>query len=439
MTVKILTGDCLEVLRTLPDESVHCCVTSPPYWGLRDYGTAQWEGGDPACDHDPRRQDSDSKSATNRGTSRDNLAGSGNCRKCGAHRIDSQLGLEPTPDEYVANMITVFREVRRVLRSDGVCFLNIGDSYARNGGTQGGENRELMHMEGKQQRMTAIPSGTALKEKDLCLIPERVVIALQQDGWWVRSKIIWAKKSPMPESCTDRPTNSWEPIFLLTKSANYFYDAEAVKEPTSSLNESHLSYRPNSLRIAREGRKEFQGKHEVSARMYSESGRNQRNVWHLGPEPFSEAHFAVFPTEIPRRSILAGTSEKGCCPKCGAPWERTTERQDKGYDGSKYGERAVDATGGAISGGTAKSTLGSSNGKLIGQTRTTGWEPGCKCDAGALVPCTVLDPFGGAGTTGLVADQLGRDAILIELNPEYVEMAKRRIEDDAGMFAMVKA
>jgi DNA modification methylase len=348
MTINILTGDCLEVLRTLPDESVHCCVTSPPYWRLRDYG------------------------------------------------VPGQLGLEPTPDAFVTAMVTVFREVRRVLRSDGVCFLNLGDSYANDGkwgGSTGGKHVKALHGQsiGRSKR------ETDLKPKDLCLIPWRVVLALQADGWWVRSIIAWAKKSPMPESCTDRPTSSWEPIFLLTKSASYFYDTEAVKEPSDNPERNAERYRydfsgssgadqVNDRRAVPEGKRIFDGT------------RNQRNVWHLGPEPFSEAHFATFPTEIPRRAILAGTSEKGCCHNCGAPWERITE-----------------------------------------STKTIGWELSCTCDAGSPIPCTVLDPFGGAGTTGLVADQLGRNAILIELNPDYVEMSRRRIKDDAGMFAKVSA
>jgi hypothetical protein len=244
---------------------------------------------------------------------------------------------------------------------------------------------------------------------------------------------VWTKKSPMPESVTDRPTSAHEKVFLLSKSARYFYDAEAVREDVNPNNDGSCSV------VERAGGTAFDaaGKPIGARRKYETiKGANLRNVWHLGPEPFPEAHFATFPTEIPRRAILAGTSEKGCCAKCGAPWVREVERKDQGYDGSRYGKRVVGASGGAKTGGTDRSTLGSSNGKLTGKSETTGWSPSCGCETG-IVPCTVLDPFLGSGTTALVSDRLGRDCIGIELNPAYSAMARRRIEDDAGLFAAV--
>lgn len=285
---RIIVADVLEGLASIDAGSVHCCVTSPPYWGLRDYG------------------------------------------------VDGQIGLEATPDEFVARMVEVFRAVRRVLRDDGTLWLNLGDCY-NSGGRGGNPNGPTSTLQGgrdnqeasRVKRYARKPSSTAthggwtetengaarvvcpsFKPKDLCMMPWRVALALQGDGWWLRSVIAWAKKSPMPESVTDRPTSSWEPIFLLTKSARYFYDAEAVKEP---LNTSGVPNAPGKHAGSNGNPTSYSGD-----RPEWPAGRNMRNVWHLGPEPYPEAHFATFPTEIPRRAIKAGTSERGCCPGCAA-------------------------------------------------------------------------------------------------------------------------
>ena len=266
MAYLIMQGDCIESMRSIPDESVQCCVTSPPYWGLRDYG------------------------------------------------VPGQIGLEPSPDEYVARMVEVFREVRRCLRDDGTLWLNLGDSYAKAGVSGLGLHTETSTT-GKPNPYAGvckeIPDG--LKPKDLCMIPWRVALALQADGWWLRSVIVWAKKSPMPESVTDRPTSSWEPIFLLAKSERYYYDAEAVKEPCG---EFHAGGKNNGLDSPKvpDPRKKQDALGKQTYTMFNArwsknpvSTRNQRNVWHLGPEPYAEAHFATFPTEIPRRAIMAGS------------------------------------------------------------------------------------------------------------------------------------
>lgn len=311
-------GDCLEVLRGMEDNSVHCCVTSPPYYGLRDYG------------------------------------------------MDGQIGLEPTPDEYVSRMVAVFREVRRVLRDDGTCWVNLGDSYAStkigntNGtgkttlGLVGGQGTfeaakragEELHTASKNIKRKT-PRG--LKPKDLIGIPWRVAFALQADGWYLRQDIIWAKSNPMPESVRDRCTKSHEYIFLLTKSARYFYDHEAVKEPSL--------YPPGTRQNVEKGG--FNSKYsEGSGRKGDESfraireKRNRRSVWTVATRPYSGAHFAVFPPQLIEPCILAG------CPVGG----------------------------------------------------------------------TVLDPFAGSGTTGAVALTHDRQFIGIELNPEYLELAKQRIE-----------
>jgi DNA modification methylase len=243
MTVRIMQGDVREKLAELPADFFDCIVTSPPYYGLRDYGTARWEGGDPACDH---RAPSRFDYALNAGLgpigaqTQQSNAGSGpqqfrSICKCGARRIDTQIGLEPTLDAYLETMVGVCRELRRVLKPSGVFFLNIGDSYAGAGGSRTAEQAGK-HGYWENPNINHRVNGAAdgLKPKDLCLVPERLGIALQADGWLVRSHIIWAKKNPMPESCTDRPTSAHETIWMLTKSQRYFWDAEAVKEDRAS-------------------------------------------------------------------------------------------------------------------------------------------------------------------------------------------------------------
>ena len=221
-------------------------------------------------------------------------------------------------------------------------------------------------------------------------------------------------------------------VFLLTKSERYFYDADAIAEDSAY---------PGDRAIRTDTRKAFGascsdgGSRARTGRPTGET-RNARNVWTIATQPYSGAHFATMPPDLAERCIKAGSSEKGCCPHCGSPWRRETFRIDQGYDGSRYGERAVAATGGAKTGGTAASTLGSSNGRLTGKSQTIGWRANCAC-LEFPVPAKILDPFGGAGTTGIVADRLGRDATLIELNPAYRELASVRIEDDAPLFAKV--
>lgn len=339
MTVRIITGDCREALRGLPDESVHCVVTSPPYWGLRDYGTGQ-----------------------------------------------AGIGLEASLAEHIEALRGVFADVRRVLRSDGTLWLNYGDAYC--GGGRGGNPGDSEHVKQATNAGSLSVRGKVrrnpLKPKDLLGLPWRLAFALQDDGWWLRSDIIWAKPNPMPESIKDRPTRAHEYVFLMSKAERYWYDADAIKTPISDVSAARLT-QPNidqqqggpkddkegnrshwrTLRNQREkliAGEKWLGRHEgYQAVKDALGGANARTVWNIASEPFPEAHFATFPTELAERCIKAG------CPVGG----------------------------------------------------------------------TVLDPFGGAGTAGLVADRLQRDAILIELNPEYVAMAERRIKGDAPMFVEV--
>ena len=351
-----ITGNCLDILPTLEANSIQCCVTSPPYYGLRDYGTAKWEGGDSECSHkfatggykstglNCKRDENnwkaiDSKSGQTWQQYKDI------CPKCGAIRVDGQLGLEKSPEEYVAKMVEVFREVRRVLRRDGTLWLNLGDSYNGSGGAGGDYNKGGLKEGQPKYNGRNIPS---LKPKDLVGIPWRVAFALQADGWYLRQDIIWAKPNPMPESVKDRCTKSHEYIFLLTKSARYYYDTDAVKEPLSSPPHAPGN---NKLDASRND-------HDQMQKVWGLDGtRNRRSVWTITTKPFKEAHFATFPPEIPEICIKAG---------------------------SRPGDM-------------------------------------------------ILDPFSGAATTGLVAERLGREYIGIELNPDYVKMADKRVYDFGGV------
>ncbi|HEY3620588.1 MAG TPA: site-specific DNA-methyltransferase [Candidatus Sulfotelmatobacter sp.] len=393
MTVLIVQGHVMDMLRRIDDESVHCVVTSPPYYGLRSYGTEpQMWGGDWDHNHD------DSEI----------------CR-CG--RWVGHLGLEPTPELFIQHLVEIFREVRRVLRKDGTLWLNIGDSYAAgktgrdDSGDRGGArfHGQPAHA-GHKPSQRKPPTGT--KPKDLLMIPSQLALALRADGWWLRSEIVWAKKAPMPESCTDRPTCAHEKVFLLTKSARYFYDQDAVRdEPTGRTDPISSFGKPGTPR--QDGTRSYQLDGSV--------GRNMRNVWHLGPKPFPEAHFATYPPGIPRRAILAGTSAKGVCPKCGAPWVRET-KVIGGVRGRIIDTHADDAVKGNTHG--ASTYHGATRAEYESQkVETIGWRPSCSCDAGEPIPGMVLDCFLGSGTTALVADQLGRDCIGIELSPQYAAMA----------------
>lgn len=244
MTWEVREGDALERLREMPAESVQCCVTSPPYYGLRDYGTGEWEGGGDDCDHKmPSRVDEAKAVAASTLDGSKDTQGHlqepsyrDSCGKCGARRVDRQIGLEQTPDEYVAKLVDVFREVRRVLRADGTLWLNIGDSYAGGGyanhtinGPDWYAAASLDKRRDRQQKLKKAAESVGIKPKDLLMIPAQLALALRADGWWLRSDIIWSKPNPMPESVTDRPTNAYEHVFLLAKSARYFYDADAIR------------------------------------------------------------------------------------------------------------------------------------------------------------------------------------------------------------------
>jgi DNA modification methylase len=442
----VYQGDCRAVLATLPAESVHCVVTSPPYWGLRDYGTATWEGGDVECDHRHQLGGEGATSAkqnTSAGTQ--TIAYRDTCGKCGATRQDSQLGLEPTPEQYVANMVAVFREVRRVLRDDGTLWLNLGDSYASKWPTRRPERSEIGAGSLENGKREARPErmGPGLKDKDLVGIPWRVAFALQADGWYLRSDIIWSKPNPMPESVTDRPTKSHEYLFLLAKSERYYFDADAVKEGRGDSNLSRAeaiassgtdgiptsaAKLPDSPYHAHKGAR--RGIHGVGTTFVADpAGRNIRSVWTIATQPYPGAHFATFPPKLVEPCIKAGTSERGVCPECGAPWRRVVA--DRG-EGPQFAPLAIEASGALPDGPGTHRNMGGRYQKWLDDnpTQTLGWQPSCPCfltmPTMAPIPATVLDPFAGSGTTGMVAQSLSRRAVLIDLNAEYIEQQLRR-------------
>lgn len=374
---EILVGDCVQSMRGLPEACVQTCVTSPPYWGLRDYGI---------------------------------------------HDQPGAVGLEATLDDHLEAMVRVFREVRRVLRPDGTLWLNLGDSYAGTGQKPGVGNDPKYGAGRDGMRGKWRPGGA--KPKDLMGLPWRVAFALQEDGWWLRSDTIWHKPNPMPESVQDRPTRAHEYVFLLAKRESYFYDAQAVAEPWVE--------RANDLRRARAKHPGYLGKHaagyggSVKGQPVGDpnGGRNLRSVWQIPTQPFADAHFATFPEALVETCIKATTSAKGACSTCGAPIERNVPLDVPLDDATVLGAREKGT--GRVKGRQRPPPQPGRPGAWS-TARTTGWAPSCDCPAGGVSPCVVLDPFFGSGTTGLVAKRLGRDFIGCELNPAYVDIAHRRL------------
>ena len=481
---KIYHGHVLNVLKELQDESVHMCVTSPPYWGLRDYGIESqiWDG-DPDCLHvwgdenkSYQRIRNGDKGGLHEGRETNkaeknimlNPSQGQFCQLCNAWR--GSLGLEPTPELFIKHQIQIFREVRRILRSDGTLFLNIGDSYCSQGGPQvkdtiGPDNAQNGAWSGKSRN-----GINGMKPKDLVGIPWMLAFALRADGWWLRSGIPWVKRSAMPESCQDRPASALEHVFLLTKSQKYFFDMDAIKIKASA--DSHRRYArgrsnnhkwsdggPGNQSIAKSF-KHMRGVTPKSAQagsgikanesFHAAAGdlvgsRNFRNTdlfyqsiqpphgaifcgdelvgLDINPQAEKAAHFACFPEKIPEVAILAGTSEKGCCPECGAPWERVTDVTYKN-DTTKSGQPAK-----GNHTHNEKMVMKFSSGERTRRiSKTIGWKPGCECGKDPI-PCTVLDPFLGSGKTFLVSYKHGRKCIGIELSKTYLdEIAIPKIE-----------
>ena len=435
--VDVLCGDSLRRLEELPDDSIHCVVTSPPYWGLRDYES------------------------------------------------EGAIGLEPTWDDHLGRLMRVFEQVKRVLRPDGTLWLNYGDAYV--GPSKGGGGEGLQRTNNGTRINYALKMD-GLTTKSLMMMPSRVAIALQEQGWILRSEIIWHKPNPMPESVTDRPTNAHEKIFLFSKSLKYFYDATAVR--TSRTDDSlsrdfrqlggrRVHVEEDKIRRKRYPNRRISG---VRYREFYDSlsdedkalyGANLRNVWSIPVSGFPEAHFATFPASLIEPCIKAGTSEKGVCVDCGTPWRRITSRAVVFESGS--GKAGNEPEGKHK--GTTQATSGEYDVRMGPKVslKTVGWQPTCSCydeeykkfpkpkkmrkklqrmawwqgwwkrarsrpglDSWSVKPATVLDPFAGAGTVGVLAPKIGRDAMLIEINPKYVGIMERRIRKEVGtMFAEI--
>lgn len=385
---KVYLGNAIDIIRTFPDESIDCVVTSPPYYGLRDYGTGHWEGGDPNCDHEAARRKTrfdyklDEKQASSKGT--DVKSYEKVCPLCGAVRVDEQIGLEETPEEYIDRLVELFREIKRCLKKEGTIWVNIGDSYL--GG--GWRNAEFNEHSGEIQKGSkgtycgmTMPNlkgyVNGYKPKDLIGIPWMLAFALRADGWYLRQDIIWHKPNPMPESVTDRCTKSHEYIFLLSKSKDYYFDYEAIQEDAVTQADPRIGRREeyNGIRDGESGNGQrafvslktkprtkncqYDGQAPNSMHLRPEMGlkdeqyvvRNKRDVWSVPVRPNKETHFATYPESLIVPCIKAGTKEGGI----------------------------------------------------------------------------VLDPFMGSGTTGIVARKLNRNFVGTELNPEYQKMAERRI------------
>lgn len=407
---KVYTGDALNVLKTFPDNVIQTCITSPPYFNLRTYNR------------------------------------------------EGQIGLEQTPEEYINKLVEVFREVKRVLRPDGTCWINIGDTYAAN------RTYQVHNTVGTKGHTysggSKCPPG--LKPKDLMLIPFKLAIALQEDGWWVRSDIIWEKLNPMTESVEDRPTRSHEYVFLMSKSQKYFYDHEAIKEPISEvslkrINQKNFSNQTGGDKDYRNGVNPNRSMRQALENFAKSAGkRNKRDVWTLSSSPSTwefcnscgkfyqgkdkklitkldvrkvcvcgksdawVSHFASYPMSLIEPCILAGTSEKGNCSTCGRPWKRVIKRSPSDWPERKANNEPIRH---GLMGATQ---VKAGNFKAV-ESETLGFEPQCDCGVDP-VPAIALDIFMGSGTTGVVASKLGRNWVGIDLNEDYARVAEARIK-----------
>ena len=429
-------GDARTVLADLPADSVHCCVTSPPYLGLRDYGTEPLTWGDGWV---------------------------------------GQLGLEPTPAQYVEHLVEVFRGIRRVLRPDGIAWLVIGDSYtpqSTHGATPEVRSRGGgMNQRGRVLKDTLRPKPWG-KSKDLVGIPWMSAFALRDDGWWLRADIVWSKANPMPESVEDRPTRSHESIFMLTKDPHYYYDHIAVKEPITESSRIRISQRTfatqtggpkdyaegtNPNRSQRRALVNFARKQDAGQQLKGDrmtgfndrwdeeaeaevlnGGRNRRDVWFVNTVAYPGAHYAVFPPKLVEPMILASTSERGCCPECGAPWRRVMKKRTNRPTGAAIGGDPAREDGGV----RTPDPTGKGGNVLATTTEATAeFRPTCKRhehepEEGRWFPepCTVLDVFAGSGTVGVVAQAHSRRAILIDMQPDYLrQQIERNVKVPLGL------
>lgn len=468
MSVRILVGDVRAKLRELPPESVNCVVTSPPYWALRDYGTATWEGGNSSCDHrsPTMREGRDEDRAMLAGSASTNSAqllnavSAGKCGKCGAIRVDSQLGLEPTPQLHVAAMVDVFREIKRVLRPDGVCWVNYGDSYA---GSVNGRSAADTKAEGNDDRtFRDKPMGNAvagLKPKDLCGVPFRFALAMQADGWWWRSCLPWVKRNGMPESITDRPATSVEYVFMFTKSGSptcwkhrrhgwvwiapepdyVWRHRKTGEERRDDPKDDHVWRRVNLWRAfdywydADAVRRDLAPTSidRLSQDVENQAGSDRAN----GGRKTNGAMKAVSRFKAPR-----GTGPRHSAYDTNHQSLDQVERGQRNFRNGDLFFESITGPHGLLTDEDGLPLALDVPPQPFRQAHFATFPPKLiepLIKAGCPKTGIVLDPFGGAGTTGMVADRLQRDAILIELNPAYAELAERRIAGDGGMFSEV--
>ena len=384
--IKFIQGNCLDKLQELEDNSIDCVVSSPPYYGLRDYG------------------------------------------------VNGQFGLEKTYQEYLANTVKVFETFKPKLKDTATIWWNVGDSY----NTKPAGNKDLKKSSGLPNKKENLHKRKdniskvllkSLKEKDLLMIPNRVAIALQDAGWYIRSEIIWHKPNPMPESIKDRPTSCHEKIWLITKNKKYYYDADAIREPLASSSLTRLNQDIKNQKGSARGN----GGRKTNGNMKAVGNlekRNKRNVWTITTKPFKEAHFATFPPDLIEPCIKAGCPEK-VCVECGFPYISNYKRTD---NNKNFIQTKGKDTPNIKKGGVRLNENGTTPHFNPPTIEFLNLKKNCNCKTDKFKSGVVLDPFAGAGTTGIVARSLNRTAILIELNPEYIEISKNRIDKEFGMF-----
>lgn len=458
-TFRILEGHFLDVAKQIPDASVHVCVTSPPYYGLRTYQTEpqiwdavagcdhqwvnikqykdSWRRGESAAQHHSaavgaRRIRSREEVREGRWTHTEY------CELCSAWR--GELGQEPSPALYIKHLVQIFSEVHRVLHPAGTLWVNLGDAHYNYRPGKHDDARAQGFNRQTNGNARDIPSFTpkrgykidGLKEKDLIGLPWMLGFAMREFGWYWRSTIVWHKPNPLSESVEDRPTKTWEPVLLFTKSESCFYDKWAITEPPTGnahprgrMVNNRLQPSAGSKTLTAESRNNDSFR-TATAGVLTPGGRNKRDVWVINVQGYPEDHFAAYPEELPEIPIKAGTSEVGCCQKCLEPWKRIVLKAEKPLHENETLEnrwrRAASDRGIDI------------DNAITGDSITLGWKRLCNCYAGAPVPCTVLDPFTGRGTTGVVAIRYGRNFTGAELQPRYVPMIKKNIRGEAPLW-----
>jgi DNA modification methylase len=445
----IIHGHTLTVLKGIPSESLQMCVTSPPYFWLRDYHTPHqiWDGDD-SCTHEWTQEIQTKTSSTyNQGMNERTGNAPGQkkqehssygrlihgcfCKHCGAWK--GEHGLEPSAALYIKHSVDIFREVRRIIRKDGICFLNIGDKF--NSGKSVSKDKEKWPAQSRNRTDSEFAAiSSEIHEKESFGIPWMLMFALRDDGWRIRQEIIWDKPNCMAESVKDRCTKSHESIFLLFKQTKYYFDGFAIKEPAKYDGRKQTFLKPSEKYLAemRVGQISNTMHTKGTDRFVTIDGvpvRNKRSVWKINTVGIDEKHYATFPIELPTICIKAGTSEYGCCENCRTPYKRILAPSARyaAILGKGYHDHENDLEEGKMGvRGENRQNAMRDAGIIGAEYETTGWAKQCKCETDKVIPCTVLDPFIGAGTTELACIPLQRDCIGIELGEEAVEISTRR-------------